>query len=252
MTSPTEHAARIREALHAGRAAQVVGCREPLEDVRMRWALAIQSVAELEAQAVRTTEPRIVEVWGHDELLAKLEATQAQLVAAQQALQEIKAIQPETLARLRDDGVVFDERPHRRDPGNWQQVAFWIYTDLCEVETIASTALAGVDVPPPDDAWQYTESPSTPMPGVDVPPEGRCTCGDECDHRPGCIVDAAVSVLPPEEVSEPQATDDARESGHPGRPEWGTTESNQSRSVGRDWRASGGSLTSPVAQEPNE
>lgn len=60
------------------------------------------------------------------------------------ALERIAAQQPATLERLRRDGVVFDEQPHH-DPSNWQQVAFWIYTDLCEVDTIARYALKEVD-----------------------------------------------------------------------------------------------------------
>jgi len=56
------------------------------------------------------------------------------------ALEEIAAKQPETLETLRKHGVVF--RDIGADPQNWQHVAFSIYTDLCEVDTIARIALA--------------------------------------------------------------------------------------------------------------
>ena len=57
-----------------------------------------------------------------------------------EALETICAQQPKTLAMIECNGFVFDSIGH--EPGNWQHLAFSIYTDLCEVESWASVALA--------------------------------------------------------------------------------------------------------------
>jgi hypothetical protein len=55
------------------------------------------------------------------------------------AMQQIAAQQPKTLATIERNGFVFDDIGTER--GNWQHLAFSIYTDLCEVDTIARAAL---------------------------------------------------------------------------------------------------------------
>jgi hypothetical protein len=55
------------------------------------------------------------------------------------ALERIKAQQPETLETIRRNGFVFDSIGH--EPGNWQHLAFTIYNDLCSVDSIACDAL---------------------------------------------------------------------------------------------------------------
>jgi hypothetical protein len=55
------------------------------------------------------------------------------------ALERIVEAQPNTLAMIERNGFVFDSIG--REPGNWQHLAFSIYTDLCEVDLIARTAL---------------------------------------------------------------------------------------------------------------
>lgn len=57
-----------------------------------------------------------------------------------QALERIAEQQQKTLAMIERNGFVFDSIG--RDPGNWQHLAFSIYTDLCEIDMIARTALA--------------------------------------------------------------------------------------------------------------
>jgi hypothetical protein len=57
-----------------------------------------------------------------------------------QALEEIAKAQPRTLRWLELNGIVFTG-PLGTDPSDWQQVAFSIYSDLCEVDTIARMAL---------------------------------------------------------------------------------------------------------------
>jgi len=55
------------------------------------------------------------------------------------ALERIAEQQPKTLAMIRDNGFVFDSIG--KEPGNWQHLAFTIYTDLCEIDSIARAAL---------------------------------------------------------------------------------------------------------------
>jgi hypothetical protein len=55
------------------------------------------------------------------------------------ALQQIAAQQQETLAMIERNGFVFDSIGC--EPGNWQHLAFTIYTDLCKVDTVARSAL---------------------------------------------------------------------------------------------------------------
>jgi hypothetical protein len=56
------------------------------------------------------------------------------------ALERIAEQQPKTLGSFRKHGIVFDG-PLGNDPKNWQHVAFSIYTDLCEVDHWARSAL---------------------------------------------------------------------------------------------------------------
>ena len=55
------------------------------------------------------------------------------------ALEHIAAQQPKTLAMIEASGFVF--RSIGNEPGNWQHLAFSIYTDLCEVDVWARIAL---------------------------------------------------------------------------------------------------------------
>jgi len=57
------------------------------------------------------------------------------------ALEWIATQQPKTLETLGKHGIVFDSIGG--DPKNWQHVAFSIYTDLCEIDSVARTALTG-------------------------------------------------------------------------------------------------------------
>lgn len=57
------------------------------------------------------------------------------------ALKRIAEQQQTTLKWLEEAGIVFDEKPRPAVPGDWQQIAFWVYTDLCQVDVIARTAL---------------------------------------------------------------------------------------------------------------
>lgn len=56
------------------------------------------------------------------------------------ALEEIATKQPEALKIIEQEGFVFTDIGH--EPGNWQHLAFTLYTQLCEVDSIARAALA--------------------------------------------------------------------------------------------------------------
>ena len=59
------------------------------------------------------------------------------------ALKRIAEQQPKTLAMFESNGFVFDSIG--REPGNWQHLAFSLYTDICETDGIANAALARLD-----------------------------------------------------------------------------------------------------------
>ena len=59
------------------------------------------------------------------------------------ALERIAEQQGKTLAMIERNGFVFDDIG--AEPGNWQHLAFSIYTDLCEVDSIARSALAELE-----------------------------------------------------------------------------------------------------------
>jgi len=62
---------------------------------------------------------------------------ESELVAA---LQKIQALQPAAVERFRKGNYVFDKRPAKEPPvteaDRWQDLAFWLYTDLCEANLI--------------------------------------------------------------------------------------------------------------------
>jgi len=94
------------------------------------------------------------DVIGHARGVLALAAREQTL---RRALEEVAEAQPATLENLRSNGVVFDG-PLGNDPKNWQHVAFSIYTDLCEVDSIARAALDALaaDAPAPEEtaiAW---------------------------------------------------------------------------------------------------
>lgn len=72
-------------------------------------------------------------------LLSELFLVRGQLREAEEALTQIGAQQQETLAMIESNGFVFDDIG--AEPGNWQHLAFSIYTDLCRVDTVAHQAL---------------------------------------------------------------------------------------------------------------
>lgn len=75
--------------------------------------------------------------------LARAEAAEKELEAA---LAEIEAIQPRLVGWLRDNGIVFRRAPLSAPPESdderWEQIAFSIYTHVCEADSAARAALA--------------------------------------------------------------------------------------------------------------
>lgn len=61
------------------------------------------------------------------------------------ALERIAEQQPKTLEMIRHNGFIFTDIGN--EPGNWQHLAFSIYTDLCEIDAIARTALERTNDP---------------------------------------------------------------------------------------------------------
>ena len=74
-----------------------------------------------------------------EELLAQAREDYRTINRLRLALEQIARMQPRMLEIIESNGFVFDDIGS--DPGNWQHLAFSIYTDLCEVDTIARSAL---------------------------------------------------------------------------------------------------------------
>jgi len=69
-----------------------------------------------------------------------------------EALARIQAFQPNRIESYRQNGIVFRKAPMvewrpPRTSSPWEDVAFWTYTDLCEIEAIARQALTDEEDP---------------------------------------------------------------------------------------------------------
>ena len=85
-------------------------------------------------------EPVIVVGHNTEAAESALDRLVAERAALETALREIAEQQPKTVQMIEHNGFVFDDIG--REPGNWQHLAFSIYTDLCQVDSIAQEALA--------------------------------------------------------------------------------------------------------------
>lgn len=65
----------------------------------------------------------------------------------ERALRKIATTQPEALEMIRDKGFIFEDIGS--EPGNWQHLAFTLYTEICEIDMIAREAL-GIGVGDPE------------------------------------------------------------------------------------------------------
>jgi hypothetical protein len=113
---------------------------------------------------------------------AERDAALAREAALRLALEQISEQQQQTMAKLRKHGIVFDAIG--ADPSNWQHVAFSIYTDLCEVDSIARAALASSPpaAEPDDEKLLYASDVAAEMFG---PPaaEPEASVGADPDWR---------------------------------------------------------------------
>ncbi len=82
-----------------------------------------------------------------DKLVGKIGGLMAQRDTLAEALRWIEQQQPKTLAMLRERGVVFKHAPQENPDDRFELIAFWIYNDLCEVDSVARAALSGVAPP---------------------------------------------------------------------------------------------------------
>lgn len=73
------------------------------------------------------------EVRGYWKLHREKVELEARLKAAEDALRDIEGAQPKVLAYIEANGFVFEDIGN--EPGNWQHLAFSLYTDLCEVDS---------------------------------------------------------------------------------------------------------------------
>jgi hypothetical protein len=67
-------------------------------------------------------------------------AARAEVGKLREALEELEPLQQKALAYIGANGFVFDDIGN--EPGNWKHLAFSLYTDLCQVDSVARAALA--------------------------------------------------------------------------------------------------------------
>ena len=117
--------------------------RERAMDPQLAYRSTFDTAHLLErAAAALAAEKERADRWETD-FNAERAWREAQVAALREALERTRAIQPATLERLRTEGVVFDRAPGPdKSWDDWQHIAFWIYTELCEIEQIAREALA--------------------------------------------------------------------------------------------------------------
>lgn len=89
--------------------------------------------SELKARGCDDLVPHV------DRLAAALDQARAERDDLRDALEQIAEQQPVVLAYIERNGFVFEDIG--REPGNWQHLAFSIYTDLCQVDSVARSAL---------------------------------------------------------------------------------------------------------------
>ena len=83
--------------------------------------------------------PPVIE--GEDEMTIRNPRDRELIEDLREALKEIAEIQPKVLGYIRREGFVFDDIGTER--GNWQHLAFSIYSDLCRVDLLARQAHRG-------------------------------------------------------------------------------------------------------------
>ena len=96
---------------------------------------------ELARYASQLEAERDTEKLRADSLQRLQGVTQAKLERARSALQYIGEMQPKVLAMIQANGFVWDDRDSiGNEPGNWQHLAFTLYSTICEIDSIAHAA----------------------------------------------------------------------------------------------------------------
>lgn len=114
--------------------------------------VADTALSELVALVGTLTQERDAWVASHIEKDKALWDAEAALADMRRALEEIQAFQPKRIEWYRRHEIVFRRAPGC-EPTEWEAVAFWTYTDLCEIESIARRALvAAGPAPEPHEA----------------------------------------------------------------------------------------------------
>ena len=122
------------------------GMLTQLSNMRLARAVAAEQERDAKEMELRTAwrERDDLRAFKNEALatdwISRAEAAEAERDEARKSLEAIAAQQPKTLEMIRHNGFVFDDIG--REPGNWQHLAFSVYTDLCEVDSIARAALA--------------------------------------------------------------------------------------------------------------
>jgi chromosome segregation ATPase len=105
--------------------ARIRELEEDVKEHKRRAETARNLVQEID-EAIETNRSLIAELREKDDLLLG-------------SLRKIQGFQPAALATIERNGFVFEDIGGQ--PGNWQHLAFSLYTDLCEIETISRSAL---------------------------------------------------------------------------------------------------------------
>lgn len=122
-------------------AAAAARAEETERKLGLRDARVSQRIAEIQFRAEAAEKERDGALdWNNERVIARAVNAEGEVARLTADLEAIAAQQPKTLAMIRANGFVFDSIG--KEPGNWQHLAFSIYTDLCEVDTIARAALA--------------------------------------------------------------------------------------------------------------
>jgi hypothetical protein len=130
-----EDAALIRETLDR----YVPGARVDPVHAALDRLLAALEEREAELRQAYGYKPDDHWMTALDRERARAEAAEAALAEARAALGEIAEQQPEVLAIIEKHGFVFDNIGC--EPGNWQHLAFTLYSHICEIDLTARSAL---------------------------------------------------------------------------------------------------------------
>lgn len=150
----TELAERLKNAEFALDGSHARGYRDGVREEQARMAERLEAAERLATENGRLAQTHWDRAeaaererqWLLDREKHHESAAEARVAELEEALRAAQALQPNRVQWFRDNGIVFNRVPLREPPEEdgerWEQIAFSIYTDLCEVESIARAALA--------------------------------------------------------------------------------------------------------------